>query len=208
MTLSEFKAAAQERGIEWQACKSIYDAMRAEELAFYDRRRGMIGDAFRMLGERHGGRFKIAHRHEFSGGDHATIAGFDEVAAHLANLYPELLSADDCAGELWALLTEPAEPAPAAADTMARALERAESEAPAVPGSPRDMISTAEAALLANVSEQWIRKLVKSGKLYGRQVGKSYVVSAAAAARFKRHPTAGRPRVSAADLSSFSDVPF
>ena len=208
MTLSEFKVAAQERGIEWQAFRSIYDAMRAEELAFYDRRRSMIGDAFRMLGERHGGRFKLAHRHEFSGGDHATIAGFDEAAAHLANMYPEMLSAGDCAGELWALLTEPAEPAPPAADTMRRALERAESEAPAVPGSPRDMISTREAAALADVSEQWIRKLITAGKLAGFRVGKSYMVSAAAAARFKRHPTAGRPRVSAADLSSFSDVPF
>lgn len=208
MTLSEFKAAAAERGIDWQACKSIYDAMRAEELEFYDRRRGMIGDAFRMLGEKHGGKFKLAHRHEFSGGDHATIAGFDEVAAHLANLYPELLSADDAAGELWALLTEPAEPAPAAADTMAKALERAEVEAPAVPGSPRDMISTREAATLADVSEQWIRKLITSGKLAGFRVGKSYMVSAAAAARFKRHPTAGRPRMSGADLASLADVPF
>ncbi|NDC96309.1 DNA-binding protein [bacterium] len=195
VTLSEFKAAAAEYGLDWPAVRGLYDSMRAEELAQHGRQLELRAEAFRRIsGDEHGGRFKLAHRAEFGGGDHATIPGFDEVAAELAGEYPEALGTETAADDLWSILTTPAPEAPPAADCMARALERARQECPAAPGSVRDLISTAEAAALADVSEQWIRRLVRSGKLPGRQVGRSYAVSAAAAARFRRHPTAGRPR--------------
>jgi excisionase family DNA binding protein len=205
-TLSEFKAAAIERGIDWPSARSLYDSMRADELSAHDRLVEFRREAYRRLsGDEHGGRFKVGHRKEFNGGDHTTIPGFDVVADGLRAEYPELLGAETAAAELWDTLTTPAPEPPAAADTMARALERAALECPAAPGSMRDLISIREAAALADVSEQWLRRLVSSGKLAGYRVGKSYVVSASAAARFKRHPTAGRPRHSTADMS---DVPF
>lgn len=205
-TLSEFKAAAVERGIDWSSARSLYDSMRAEELAQHDRQAEFRREAYRRLsGDEHGGRFKVGHRKEFNGGDHTTIPGFDVVAESMRAEYPEFLGAETAAAELWDMLTTPAPEPPPAADTMRRALERAAEECPAAPGSMRDMVSIREAAALADVSEQWLRRLVASGKLAGYRVGKSYVVSAAAAARFRRHPTAGRPRQSATPLS---DVPF
>lgn len=206
MNLSEFKANAAERGIDWPSLRSLYDSMRHEELAQHERRRGLLSAAYAALrGNAHGGHYKAGHRHEFSGGDHTTLPGFDEVAATLAAEFSDILPADDPAAELWIMLTEPAPEPPPAADCMLRALERGAAECPAVPGSPRDLVSLPEAARLADVSEVWLRKLVKSGRVYGCPVGRSYVVSAASAARFKRHPTAGRPRRGPVDLS---EVPF
>lgn len=206
MNLSEFKAAAAERGIDWQSLRGLYDSMRAEETAAHDRRRALVSAAYAALrGDSRGGAYKAGHRHEFAGGDYSSLPGFDEVSAALAAEFSDLLPADNPAPELWAILTEPAPEAPAAADCMARALERGAAECPAAPGSPRDLVSIPQAARLADVSEVWLRRLVKAGKIAGYRVGKSYVVSAAAAARFKRHPTAGRPRRAHVDLSS---VPF
>lgn len=205
-TLSEFKAAAIERGIDWPSARALYDSMRADELSAHDRLVEFRQEAYRRLsGDVHGGRFKAGHRHEFNGGDHTTIPGFDIVSDGLRAEYPELVGDENAAADVWEVITSPAPESPAAADTMRRALERAAEECPAAPGSMRDLVSIKEAAALADVSEQWMRRLVSSGKIPGHPVGKSYVVSASAAARFRRHPTAGRPRHSAADLS---DVPF
>lgn len=206
MTLSEFKAATIERGIDWPSARSLYDSMRADELAKHDRATEFRREAYRRLsGDEHGGRFKAGHRHEFGGGDYTTIPGFDVVAESLRAEYPEFIGDDTAAADLWEVITSPAPEAPVAADTMRRALERADVECPGAPGSARDLISIRDAAVLADVSEQWLRRLVAAGKLAGYRVGKSYVVSRAAAARFKRHPTAGRPRNTE---SVFSDCPF
>ena len=206
MTLSEFKAATIERGIDWSAARALYDSIRADELAQRDRATEFRREAYRRLsGDEHGGRFKLAHAREFGGGDYTTIPGFDVMAASLRAEYPEFVGAETAAADLWEVITAPAPEAPPAADTMRRALDRAEIECPGAPGSARDLISIREAAQLADVSEQWLRRLVAAGKLAGYRVGKSYVVSRAAAARFKRHPTAGRPRNTE---TAFSDCPF
>lgn len=195
MNASEFKAAAAERGLDWHSVRALYDSMRAEDSAQHDRQLAFLRAAYKgLFGSEHGGHFKARRRAEFAGGDHATIPGFDIVADTLAGEFPEFLARDSAAADLWAALIEPAPEPPAAADTMRRALERAENECAPVPGSPRDMVSTRDAAAAANVSEQWIRKLVSTGKIPGFRVGKSYMVSLSAAQKFQRHPTAGRPR--------------
>jgi hypothetical protein len=51
------------------------------------------------------------------------------------------------------------------------------------------------AAAAADITEQWLRQLVKSGKVRGRKVGRRWEVAAADVAFFVRHPTAGRPRL-------------
>jgi len=205
MTLAELKKAAAEHGLDWEAARAVYDSERAADMAAAADYRGFLETAYsRLFGSTNGGHFKAANRREFAGGDYATIPGFDETADSMVGEFPTYLSADNASAELWAAISSPAPEPPTAAAAADRALVRALAECPAVPGSPRDMIGTAEAAALAGVSEKWIRRLVESGKLAGRRVGRSWIVSAAAAARFKRHPTAGRPR----KLESTEPVPF
>lgn len=55
-------------------------------------------------------------------------------------------------------------------------------------------VSLPEAAKLADVTERWMRQLIADGKVLGVQVGRNYLVHRASALKFKRHPTAGRPR--------------
>lgn len=57
-----------------------------------------------------------------------------------------------------------------------------------------EMVSLPEAAKLADVSEAYLRRLVNAGKIVGFKLGRNYLVSAASAKAFDRHPTAGRPR--------------
>jgi excisionase family DNA binding protein len=51
-----------------------------------------------------------------------------------------------------------------------------------------------EAAELAGVTEQWMRRLVNSGRVRGVRIGRNYLVDRSAAAEFERHPYLGRPR--------------
>jgi excisionase family DNA binding protein len=205
MTLAELKTAAAEHGLDWEAVRAVYDSERAADMTAAADYRGFLETAYaRLFGSTNGGHFKAANRRELSGGDYTTIPGFDETADSMVREFPTYLSPDNASAELWAAVSTPAPDAPSAAAAADRALVRALEECPAAPGSPRDMIGTAEAAALAGVSEKWIRRLVESGKLAGRRVGRSWIVSAAAAARFKRHPTAGRPR----KIESTEPVPF
>lgn len=50
------------------------------------------------------------------------------------------------------------------------------------------------AAALADVSERWMRHLVQTGQIPGRQIGRNWLVDGVVAAQFKRHPSMGRPR--------------
>jgi excisionase family DNA binding protein len=202
-TLADFKNAAAAAGIDWGAARALYDSMRADEMSAHERTLDFRRTAFsRLTGHASGGRAKTNWRRELSGGDYDTIPGFDVAAADLSIEYPDILPADNPAAELWAILSAPAPSAPPAADTMRRALDRAVDDCPAAPGSLRDFVSTDEAAAAAGVSPVWMRRLVKAGKIPGRRVGKSYLVSLSAAAQVQRHPTAGRPR------HTLPDVPF
>lgn len=56
------------------------------------------------------------------------------------------------------------------------------------------VIPLTEAAGLAGVTERWMRFLVTSGSVKGTRIGRFWVVDKESAEKFKRHPTAGRPR--------------
>lgn len=62
------------------------------------------------------------------------------------------------------------------------------------PISIANLVPLPEAARLADVTEVWLRKLVAAGRVRGMKIGRNYVVDVQSARKFKRHPTAGRPR--------------
>ena len=206
MTLSQLKQTAAEYGLEWSAVRAVYDSIRAADMTQHDRNVAFLDSAFtRLNGSNNAGHWKARYRKELNGGDYASIPGFDETADGLAAEYPDIISTDSACQDLWTMVSGPAPEPPTSESAADRTIERALEECPAAAGSPRDMVSTREAAALAGVSDKWIRRLAESGKIPARRVGRTWVVSAAAAARFQRHPTAGRPRLSAAE---FSEVPF
>lgn len=59
---------------------------------------------------------------------------------------------------------------------------------------PDDWVTLPEAALLADVTERWMRSLVQGGRVVGLKVGRNYIVSRASAAAYVRSETEGRPR--------------
>lgn len=198
MKQSEMKAAAETAGLDWQAVKAIYDEMREHDRAAVERPVEMRRVAFAALGHGHGGRWKLANRRATTDGDMANVKHFDDVARELAATeLPELGSADPAA-ELWALVTGEAPELPPAAETFGRALDRAKLEAPRAAVSPDDLLPLPLAAYAADISEQWLRQLVKDGRVAGFRVGRCWLVRRSAAESFKRHPTAGRPRKEAA----------
>jgi excisionase family DNA binding protein len=58
-------------------------------------------------------------------------------------------------------------------------------------------ISVAKAAKLADVTDRYMRTLVKSGRVEGVKIGRDYVVSEASARAFVRTASEGRPRAKA-----------
>jgi len=198
MKPSEMKERAAAAGLDWPAVKAIYDEMRAAERAAIERPIEARRIAYAALGHGHGGRWKLANRHATTDGDMANVRHFDDVARELAATELPELGADDPAAELWALVTGEAPTLPPAAETFERALDRARLEAPRAPVSPDDLLPLPLAAYTADISEQWLRKLVADGKVAGFRVGRCWLVKRSAAESFKRHPTAGRPRKEAA----------
>ena len=198
MKPSEMKERADAAGLDWPAVKAIYDELRAAERAAIERPIEARRIAYAALGHAHGGRWKLANRHATTDGDMANVRHFDDVARELAATeLPELGEADPAA-ELWALVNGDAPELPPAVETFERALDRARLEAPRAPVSPDDLLPLPLAAYPADVSEQWLRKLVADGKVAGFRVGRCWLVKRSAAESFKRHPTAGRPRKEAA----------
>lgn len=57
-----------------------------------------------------------------------------------------------------------------------------------------NLLPLPEAAELAGVREQWLRKLVQAGRVKGVRIGTRYFVDREDAAAFERHPSRGRPR--------------
>lgn len=185
MNTNEHKRRAAELGLEWSAVLAIYREARELERAEIERvtadRQSAVSAAF---GDVHGGRFKFANRHAFSVGDATNVRGLDVVAADRG------LTAD----ELFAELAEDAPGLRPADDVMAAAIDRAVSLAgPA--DEPTDMIGLVAGAIVADVTEQWMRRLVKAGSIRGRKAGRNWIVSRSDCESFRRHPTAGRPRL-------------
>jgi hypothetical protein len=109
-----------------------------------------------------------------AGGDLTEIRRLDEAAQALtgAGDLPEL-GADNAAASsaLWSIISAPAPILEPEADTLTRALSLAYDIAPRASVSPDDMVSTAVAAEILGKSEQWIRKLIREGKLAGGRIG-------------------------------------
>jgi hypothetical protein len=187
MNTNEHKAAAAAAGIEWSAVLASYREARAIEAEQLERIGTFRRDAFRQLsGDDHGGRFKGRHRDAFAGGDATYIRGLDVTAA----------GRDMTADELYDDLATAAPGMRPADDVMAEVIDRLIEQASG------DEIETTwtglvAAAAAADITEQWLRQLVKAGKVRGRKVGRRWEVAAADVAFFQRHPTAGRPRLRA-----------
>ena len=177
MHTNEHKAAAAAAGIEWADVLAVYREMRALECDDVSRRAEFRREAFQeMAGDEHGGRVKMTYRHGFTVGDAANLP-IDTVAA-----FRGMSSAD-----LYSDLAADAPTLRDADDVMREALARVE--------TPWTGLVAAAAA--ADITEQWLRQLVKSGRVRGRKCGRNWLVAAADVAFFQRHPTAGRPRVRA-----------
>jgi len=185
MNTNEHKAAAAAAGLEWSDVLAAYREARGIEAEELERIGDFRRDALRQLsGDEHGGRFKGRHRAAFAGGDATYIRGLDVTAAGRG------MTAD----ELYSELVESAPTMRPADDVMSEVIERLASMV-----GPSDDVATTwtglvAAAAAADITEQWLRQLVKSGKVRGRRVGRRWEVAAADLAFFQRHPTAGRPR--------------
>jgi hypothetical protein len=187
MNTNEHKAAAAAAGIEWADVLAVYREMRAIESDDVSRRAEFRRDAFQELtGDQHGGRAKFANRHAFTTGDAANLS-LDTVAA-----FRGISSAD-----LYSDLAADAPTLRDADDVMREAIARVVDMAAAADDVETTWTGLVAAAAAADITEQWLRMLVKSGKVRGRKVGRRWEVAAADVAFFQRHPTAGRPRVRA-----------
>lgn len=184
MTTKEHKARAEELGLDWSAVLAIYRESRELERQDVERRAEFRRGAVRaQTGHEHAGRWKMANRAAFNGGDSTYIRGLDVTAADRG------LDADT----LFAELATAAPAMTAADDAMAAAIDRAAALA-AAPETEPEYIGLVQAAALADVTEQWMRKMVKAGRIRGRKAGRNWQVCRGDAEFFARHPTAGRPR--------------
>lgn len=188
MDTNEHKRRAAELGLEWPAVLALYREARQLEAQEIERVATARREAVKAAsGDAHAGRFKGRHREAFAGGDATYIHGLDVVAADRG------LTAD----ELFAELAAGADGLRPADEVMAEVIDRAAALAAPADDSA-DMVPLVAAAAAADITEQWLRQLVKSGKIRGRKRGRNWLVSSADVAFFTRHPTAGRPRREAA----------
>ena len=188
MNTSEHKAAAAAAGLEWPAVMEAYREVRRIEADELERIGTFRRDALRQLsGDEHAGRFKGRHRAAFNGGDATYIRGLDVTAAGRGMTADELY--DDLAAA--APTMRPAD------DVMRETIERLAAAVGPADDVPTTWTGLVAAAAAADITEQWLRQLVKAGKVRGRRVGRRWEVAAADVAFFQRHPTAGRPRLRA-----------
>lgn len=184
METNEHKRRAAELGLEWSAVLELYREARRLESEDVERNAAARRDACRAAtGDAHAGRFKGRHRVAFSTGDATYIPGLDVVAADRG------LTAD----QLFSELAAGADGLRPADEVMAEIIDRAAALA-APADDTADMVPLVAAAAAADITEQWLRQLVKAGRIRGRKAGRNWLVSSADVAFFTRHPTAGRPR--------------
>ena len=184
MNTAEHKLTAAAAGIEWSAVLAAYRETRAIEAAELERIGTFRRDAFRQLsGDEHGGRFKGRHREAFAGGDATYIRGLDVTAAGRG------MTAD----ELYDDLADGAPGFRPADEVMSEVIDRLIEQASG-DEIETTWIGLVAAAAAADITEQWLRQLVKAGRVRGRRVGRRWEVAAVDVAFFSRHPTAGRPR--------------
>lgn len=182
----------------------------AAQLAAWNDGPGRVAEARRRALEYYGGgaAFYSRYRSAIRTGDHSRIPGFDVMAATMANGegYGDVLTGDDPAGELWSIVVAPAPRPPSRGVLVESAIDSAAADrAAAQLATADDWISVADAARRADVTPQWARAMIRSGRWRGRRIGGVWVVASADVATFHRHPTAGRPRVFRDDSGS---IPF
>ena len=198
MNTAAHKQTAAELGLDWSIVRAVYSELRELETLRIARTLEIRKLAFKALGVAHGGQFQFKNRHACTIGDATNVRAFDDVARELANAEIPELGQDDPSAALWEIVSAPAPSMPSADDTMAAAIARAAADRPdakpAAAAELGDMIPLPEAAGLADVTEQWLRLLVKAGRVHGLKIGKNYLVSRSSAEQFRRHPSAGRPR--------------
>jgi hypothetical protein len=194
MRTNEHKTAAAQLGLEWSAVLAIYREARELEAGEVARVAAIRKAAAAFMGYGHAGQFKLAKRSAMTIGDASQLKGFDVCAASMA----ETMSADITAAGLYDLLAADAPTMSPADDAMRAAIDRAaqlKTESDNMPADAGDWIGLVSAAAAADVTEQWLRQLVKAGRIRGRKFGRNWKVSAADVAFFTRHPTMGRPRL-------------
>jgi hypothetical protein len=185
MNTNEHKSRAAAAGLEWSAVLAAYREARGLEAADVERRQAFRRDAFKASsGDAHGGHWKAANRAAFTGGDATYVKGLDVTAADRG------MTAD----EVFAELAGDAPTLRPADDVMSETIDRLAALAASPADDTADMVPLVAAAAAADITEQWLRQLVKAGKVRGRKAGRNWLVSAADVAFFQRHPTAGRPR--------------
>jgi hypothetical protein len=184
---NEHKERAAAAGIEWPTVLASYREARAIEAAELERIGTFRREAFQAsCGDTHGGHWKARNRAAFAGGDATYVRGLDVTAAGRG------MTAD----ELYEELAAAAPGMRPADDVMVEVIDRLIEQAGAeeVETTWTGLVAAAAAA---DITEQWLRQLVKAGKVRGRKVGRNWQVAAADVAFFNRHPTAGRPRMRA-----------
>ena len=187
MNTNEHKAAAAAAGLEWADVLAAYREARAIEAEELERITEFRRDAYRAsCGDEHGGHWKIRNRAAFAGGDATYVRGLDVTAADRG------MSADELFEELAsdAVTMRPAD------DVMRETIGRL-ADLAADNGTAETYIGLFEASRLADVTEQWLRQLVKAGRVRGHKAGRNWRVCLADVQFFARHPTAGRPRLRA-----------
>lgn len=60
---------------------------------------------------------------------------------------------------------------------------------------PAKLVTVSHAAEIAGVDRYWMRQLVRRGDVAGVCIDGVWFAERAAAERYERHPTAGRPRL-------------
>jgi hypothetical protein len=188
MNTNDHKLTAAAAGIEWADVLAAYREARAIEAEELERIGTFRREALDQLtGDDHAGRFKGRNRAAFAGGDATYIRGLDVTAAGRG------MTADDLYDELAA-----AAPTMRPADeVMAEVIDRLIDQTGDAGEVETTWTGLVAAAAAADITEQWLRMLVRSGKVRGRKVGRRWEVAAADVAFFQRHPTAGRPRLRA-----------
>ena len=187
MNTKEHKQRAADAGLDWPTVLAAYRETRGIEAAELERIGTFRREAFQAsCGDTHGGHWKASNRAAFAGGDATYIRGLDVTAAGRG------MTAD----ELYEELAAAAPGMRPADDVMSEVIDRL------IEQSGADDVETTwtglvAAAAAADITEQWLRQLVKAGKVRGRRVGRRWEVAAADVAFFSRHPTAGRPRLRA-----------
>jgi hypothetical protein len=192
------QAAAQAR-LDWPAVQSIYREERSAAQTEHDRLAGQRKTCLEYLGYK-GRTAETVWRNKYrraiaNGADLDCLRRLDDVAHELARTIMPDLPQENPSAAVWDIVSGEPPTMETAAETFARALDRARSIAPEAAVSPDDMMPVPVAAAAMVVTEQWARKLLESGRLVGRKIGGRWVAYRDSVESFVRHPTAGRPRL-------------